>query len=131
MYSKQVLAQFQNPRFVGELPDATIYVQVDNPACGDIMRLSLKVHDSCISDVRFRAKGCVAAIASGSQLCELLHGRTIAEIQSLRREDIITALGGLPPASIHASHLAFDALHAALRQLPIAKRAQEPKPDRS
>jgi NifU-like protein involved in Fe-S cluster formation len=116
MYSPRVLAQFQNERFAGEMPDADVYVQVDNPACGDILRLALKTEDGRISDARFRARGCVASIASASQLCELLIGRSVAEARALRREEIVAALGGLPEASVHASHLAVDALKAALRE---------------
>jgi nitrogen fixation NifU-like protein len=117
MYSPRLLAQFQNQQFAGEMPEADVYVQVDNPACGDILRLALKTDDGRISDARFRARGCVAAIASASQLCELLVGRSMADARALRREDIVAALGGLPEASVHASHLAMDALKAALRQL--------------
>jgi nitrogen fixation NifU-like protein len=117
MYSPRVLAQFQNEKFAGELPDADVYVQVDNPACGDILRLALKADDERISDARFRARGCVAAIACASQLCELLVGRSVVEARGLRREEVVAALGGLPEASVHASHLAVDALKAALRDL--------------
>jgi nitrogen fixation protein NifU and related proteins len=125
MYSPQVLAQFQNGRFVGEMPDADVYVQVDNPACGDILRLCLKLRDGHVADARFRTRGCVAAIASSSQLCEMLVGRSIAEMRALRREEIVTALGGLPEASMHASHLAIDALRAALRELQnVMSRSQ-------
>ena len=117
MYSPRVLAHFENERFAGELPDADVSVQVDNPACGDILRLSLKTQDGRISDARFRARGCVASIASASQLCELLVGRSVADARALRREEIVAALGGMPEASVHASHLALDALKAALREL--------------
>ena len=102
------------------MPDADVYVQVDNPACGDILRLALKTEQGQISDARFRARGCVAAIASASQLCELIVGRSIGDARALRREDIVAALGGLPEASVHASHLAIDALKAALRELAQA-----------
>jgi nitrogen fixation NifU-like protein len=123
MYSAEVLAQFQNQRFVGELPDADIYVQADNPACGDILRLSVKIDAGRIADLRFRARGCVAAIASASELCEMLLGRTIADARALRREEIVSRLGGLPAASMHASHLAFDALQAALREISARRDA--------
>jgi nitrogen fixation NifU-like protein len=127
MYSPAVLAHFQNQRFVGDLPDADAYIQVDNPACGDILRLCLKLQDGRISDARFRARGCVASIACASQLCEMLVGKNLPEIRTLRREDIINALGGLPEASTHASHLAFDALKAALRELS-AQLGRETRP---
>lgn len=117
MYSSQVLDQFQNTKRVGELPDADAYVQVDNPACGDILRLSIKVRDGHISDVRFRARGCVAAIACGAQLADMICDKSFAEAKALNTEELITALGGLPATSVHASHLAIEALGRALKQL--------------
>ncbi len=117
MYSPQVLDHFQNPRNVGELADATASAEVQNPACGDVMRLSIRVQDGRISDVRFRAKGCVPAIACGSRLTEMLNGCTLTAARALRREDLVNSLGGLPEASAHAGHLAIDALHAALKNL--------------
>jgi len=117
MYSQKVLEQFQNSAHVGELPDASVYVQSDNAACGDILHLALKVSSGRITKVRFRARGCVAAIACGAQLADMLEGRTLAEASAFSREEIVAALGGLPPASTHASHLAMDALRSALRQV--------------
>lgn len=117
MYSQRVLQQFQNTKRVGELTDADAYVQVDNPACGDILRVSLKVREGSIADVRFRARGCVAAIACGAQLAEMICDRPVAEARDLKREDLISALDGLPEASVHASQLAIDALRAALKQI--------------
>jgi nitrogen fixation protein NifU and related proteins len=119
MYSPQVLDHFEHPRNVGELADATAAVQVENPACGDIMRLSVKVVEGRISEVRYRAKGCVPAIACGSALTEMIAGRTISEARALRRIQLVMKLGGLPTASLHASHLAIDALAAALNKLRI------------
>lgn len=117
MYSAQVLDHFEHPRNVGEVPDPTAAVQVENPACGDIMRLSVKVAEGHIAEVRYRVKGCVPAIACGSLLTEMLRGRTMAEAHKLKREELVEALGGLPVASSHASHLAMDALAAVLKQL--------------
>jgi len=117
MYSAQILDHFENPRHAGEVagPDAT--VQVQNPACGDILKLTLKVASGRITDICFRAKGCVPAMACGSLLTELVHGKTLDEARCLQREELVQALGGLPQASAHASHLAMDALAAALDQL--------------
>ena len=117
MYSSQVLDHFQNPRNVGDVraPDAS--AQVENPVCGDILRLTMRVADGRIAEVRFRAKGCVPAIACGSLLTELLQGRTVEEARMLRREELVQAVGGLPEASVHASHLATDALKTALSQI--------------
>jgi nitrogen fixation NifU-like protein len=121
MYSAQVLDHFEHPRNVGELTDATAVAQVENPACGDVMKLWLRVEGDRIVDVRFRAKGCVPAIACGSALTEMIAGRTINGARALRRIELVLKLGGLPSASLHTSHLAIDTLAAALNQLRIKK----------
>jgi nitrogen fixation NifU-like protein len=117
MYSAQLLDHFQNPRNAGDVADADATVEVENPACGDILRLSLKISAGRITQVRFKAKGCVASIACGSAMTELALGKMLSEAMELRREDVITAVGGLPEASSHAAHLALDALSAALSQI--------------
>lgn len=115
MYSPQVIEHFEHPRNVGEVEAASAAAEVENPACGDIMRLSLKVEDGRITEARFRTRGCVTAIACGSALTEMLVGRPLAGAQNLRREDLVAALGGLSNETMHASHLAMDALRAALK----------------
>lgn len=119
VYSAQVLDHFQSPRNTAEIsaPDAT--VRVENPACGDILELSAKVEKGRVVAVRFRAKGCVPAMACGSLLTEMIAGKTLEEAGSLRRQDVVKAIGGLPAASEHASHLAMDALAALLGKLQI------------
>jgi nitrogen fixation NifU-like protein len=117
MYSAQVLDHFQNPRNAGELAEADVTVQLENPACGDILKLALQVRDGRITDARFKAKGCVPAMACGSLLTEMLVGRSVAEARQIKREQVVKAIGGLPKESSHASHLVIDALAAALRQL--------------
>jgi nitrogen fixation protein NifU and related proteins len=117
MYSAQLLDHFQNPRNAGEIGDADAVVEIENPACGDILRLSLKISADRIAQARFKAKGCVAAIACGSALTELVVGKTLDEARNLRREDVSASVGGLPQASDHAAQLALDALSAALSQL--------------
>ncbi len=121
MYSAQVLDHFEHPRNVGELTDASAIAQVENPACGDVLKLWLRVEGDRIVDVRFRAKGCVPAIACGSALTEMIAGRTINGARALRRIELVLKLGGLPSASLHTSHLAIDTLAAALNQLRIKK----------
>lgn len=117
MYSPQLLDHFQNPRNTGEVSHPDVSVKLENPACGDILQLTLKVTDGRISEIRFRAKGCVPAMACGSAITELVKGKTLQEAGSVGREQLISAVGGLPEASAHASHLAMDALAAALKQL--------------
>lgn len=117
MFSPQVLDHFEHPRNSGSIADADASVQLQNPACGDVLRLSLKVVNGRITDIRFLARGCVPSIACASALTELVRGKTVAEALGMKREQLVEAVGGLPPASSHASHLAMDALHAALDQL--------------
>ena len=95
----------------------SVQVRVENPACGDIMELSLKIENGAIAESRYRTRGCVAAIACGSALTELLAGKSLPDARLLQREEIVAAVGGLRPESIHASHLAMDALAQALQQV--------------
>jgi len=126
VYSAELLDHFQNPRNAGqvEAPDRT--ARLENPVCGDILELSVILEKPLettnpdrkrIADIRFRAKGCVPTLACGSAITELVKGRTVAEARNLSREDLIRNVGGLPPASDHASHLAIDTLAALLRNV--------------
>ncbi len=117
MYSAQVLDHFQNPRNAGEINDADAVAEIENPACGDIVRLTLKAHARRVTEIRFKAKGCVAAIACASALTELAANRELDRARNLQRDDVIEAVGGLPQASTHAAQLAVDVLQAALRSL--------------
>jgi len=117
MYSEQVLEHFEHPRNAGIVTDADASVRMENPACGDVLELTLKTADRRIEEIRFKAKGCVAAVACGSALTELARGKSLQEAGKLTREELVDALGGLPQASMHASHLAMDALKAVLKQL--------------
>src|SRR4051794_31901634 len=108
MYSATLLDHFQNPRNVGELPPPAVAVEVSNPACGDIMRLSLMVEQGAIRDVRFKTRGCVPSIACGSALTELVKGLTLHEARNVTTAEITSSVGGLPPASSHAAVLALD-----------------------
>lgn len=123
MYSAQVLDHFQNPRNTGEIANADAEAEIENPACGDVLRLTLKTDGQRIADIRFKAKGCVPSIACASAMTELVRGKTIAEAKALRRDMLIQVLEGLPQASTHAAQLALDALSAALRGLPNASTA--------
>jgi nitrogen fixation NifU-like protein len=116
MYSAQLLDHFQNPRNVGDVADPDASVEIENPVCGDVIRLSLKLVNGRIAEIRFKAKGCVPAMACGSALTELAQGKTVAEARLLGRENLINAVGSLPNASTHAAQLAVDALRAALEK---------------
>ncbi len=117
MYSPALLDHFEHPRNVGELDPADARVTTENPACGDLMLLTIQLTDGIISDARFRTKGCVSAIACGSRLTEMIIGKSLGEAHALDRNDLVATIGGLSNETMHASHLAFDALSAALRQL--------------
>ncbi len=117
VYSAELLDHFQNPRNAGQIeaPDRT--ARLENPACGDILELTLKLEGSRIADIRFRAKGCVPAMACGSAITELAKGKNIEQARQLSRQELVQKVGGLPQASAHASHLAIDTLAALLRNL--------------
>jgi len=117
VYSAKVLDHFQNPRNAGdvEAPDAS--AELENPACGDVLRLTLKLDEDRISDIRFRAKGCVPAMACGSAITELVKGKKVEEARRVCREELVQKVGGLPEASSHASHLAVDTLQALLEKI--------------
>ncbi len=114
MYSAQVLDHFQNPRNAGDIPNFNVSAQVENPACGDVLKLTLRIVDGRIREAGFRAKGCVPAMACASLLTELIKEKTTVEARNLTREELINAIGGLPEASSHASHLALETLNTAL-----------------
>ena len=117
MYSAQVLDHFQNPRNPGDVANPDASAQIENPACGDILKLTLRLADGRISEIRFRAKGCVPAMACASLLTELVKGKTPKEARELTRDDLISAIGGVPEASSHAGSLAIDGLNSVLRGL--------------
>ena len=117
MYSPQVLDHFEHPRNAGELPYASARIQVENPVCGDVLELAIKIENGKITDARFRARGCVASVACASRLTEMLQGSPLTSAEKLSREDLVTSLGGLPEGSSHAAHLAMDALTAVLLEL--------------
>ena len=114
LYNQTVMDHFMNPRNMGDLKDADGIGEVGAAACGDIMKISLKIKDGKIEDARFKTFGCGSAIASSSMATELIKGRTIGEAMSFSNQEVVDALGGLPPVKIHCSVLAEEALKAAL-----------------
>ena len=117
MYSAELLDHFQHPRNAGALEQPDASVEVSNPACGDVLRLSVKVKEGRVTEIRFLAKGCVPAIACGSALTDLVRGKSVTDASRLQQEDVVKAVGGLPEASGHAGYLAIDALSAVLQQV--------------
>jgi nitrogen fixation NifU-like protein len=113
-YSDKVLDHYQNPRNVGEIEDADGVGTVGNPVCGDMMRITIRVRDDRIEDVRFKTFGCGAAIATTSMVTELVKGRTLEEALQITNRDVAEALDGLPPIKMHCSLLAEEAIKAAI-----------------
>lgn len=115
MYSEVFLDHFKNPRHVGELPPPAVTVEISNPACGDILRLSARFEDGRVAEVGYKVRGCTASIASGSALTEWMLGKSRAELAALHAATIESAVGGLIPESKHAAVLCVDAVKALLK----------------
>ncbi|OHB38299.1 MAG: Fe-S cluster assembly scaffold protein NifU [Planctomycetes bacterium RIFCSPHIGHO2_02_FULL_50_42] len=113
-YSDKVMAHFANPHNVGELNDADGIGEVGNPACGDIMKMYIKVKDNVIVDTRFKTFGCGAAIATSSMATDLIKGKTVDDALKVTNKAVAEALGGLPKQKMHCSVLAEEAIQAAI-----------------
>lgn len=124
MYSQKVMDHFTNPRNVGEIEDPSGVGEVGNPACGDIMRISLLVEDNIIKDVKFMTFGCGAAIATSSMVTEMVKGKSIEEALEITNKAVAEALDGLPPIKMHCSNLAADAVHKAIQDYRVKKASQ-------
>ena len=115
MYSEKVMDHFQNPRNVGKMENPDGIGKQGNPICGDVMELAIKVNDGIIEDAKFQTFGCCAAIATSSIVTELVRGKTLEDAEKISKQAVADALDGLPPAKMHCSNLAADALHAAIK----------------
>jgi len=115
LYSQVFLDHFKNPRHVGELPPPAVTVEISNPACGDILRLSALFEDGRVAQVGYKVRGCTASIASGSALTEWMLGKSRAALAGLTPAAIESAVGGLIPESKHAAVLCVDGVKALLQ----------------
>jgi nitrogen fixation NifU-like protein len=115
MYPEALLDHFQNPRNVGELPPPAVTVEVSNPACGDILRLSVRFENGIAREARYKVRGCTASIAAGSALTEWIAGKTRGELAGFLPAAVDEAVGGLPAESKHAAALCADGVKALLR----------------
>ncbi len=113
-YNETVMEHFMNPRNVGEIDGADGVGEVGNPACGDMMRLYIKIEEGRVLDAKFRTFGCGAAIASSSMLTEMIKGKTVEEARAITNQQVSEALGGLPAVKIHCSVMAEQAVKSAL-----------------
>ncbi len=117
MYSDKVMDHFQNPRNMGKIEDADLVGEVGNPTCGDIMKIYIDIDENEeIKDIKFNTFGCGAAVATSSMVTELVKGKTLDEAMDITNEEIAEALDGLPPAKMHCSNLAADAVKDAIEK---------------
>ncbi len=127
MYSEKVMDHFSNPRNVGEINNPDGVGEVGNAKCGDIMKVYLQIEDNIIKDVKFKTFGCGAAIATSSIATEMIKGKSLEEALQLTNKAVIDALDGLPPAKIHCSVLAEEAVKAAIEDY-MKKQGKEITP---
>ena len=127
LYSDKVMDHFNNPRNVGVIDDADGVGEVGNPVCGDVMKITIKVENDIITDVKFQTLGCGAAFATSSIVTELAKGMTIQDGFAITKKQVAEELGGLPPAKMHCSVLATDGLKVAVNDY-LTKQGREPIP---
>ncbi len=118
IYSNRFLDHFQNPRNVGELPPPAVTVEVSNPICGDILRLSVLWENGLVQQAAFKARGCTASIAAGSATTEWMIGKSRDDLKAAKSETVEEAVGGLIPESKHVAVLCLDALQKLLSTVP-------------
>lgn len=127
LYTEKVMDHFANPRNVGEIPDADGVGEVGNAKCGDIMKMYLKINNGIIDDVKFKTFGCGAAIATSSIATEMIKGKPLLDALQLTNKAVVEALDGLPPAKIHCSVLAEQAIKTAISDY-YTKQGIDPTP---
>ena len=114
MYTEKVMQYFMDPKNVGEIENPDGVGEVGNPVCGDMMRITIRVEDGRIADVKFKTLGCAAAIATSSITTEMAKGKTLEEAMTITRDMVAKELGGLPPNKMHCSNLAAEGVHRAI-----------------
>lgn len=127
MYSDKVMEHFKNPHNMGEIPDASGVGEVGNAKCGDIMKVYMKVENDVIVDIKFKTFGCGAAVATSSMATDLVKGQKIEDALKITNKAVIEALEGLPPAKVHCSVLAEEAIKSAIIDY-YKKKGIDPSP---
>ena len=114
MYNETVMDHFRNPRNTAEMPNPDGIGEIGNPACGDVIRLFIKVEDNRLIDIKCQTFGCAAAIACASAASEIVMGKSLDDATQLTREQVAEYLDGLPEKKMACSNLAPDAIRAAI-----------------
>jgi len=118
-YSRKVLQLFLNPKNVGEIENPSVTAKAGSPACGDMIKLYLKIEDDKIVDAKFKTYGCAANIATASMLTEMIIGKPVEEAKKIKFKDLVEALGGLPQIKYHCAVLAAEGLRQALAKWDV------------
>ncbi len=124
MYSEKVMEHFTNPRNMGEIEQPDGVGQVGNPVCGDVMKITIRVRDNHIEEVKFKTLGCAAAIATSSITTEMARGKSLEEAMAITRQRVAEELGGLPQNKMHCSNLAAQGLHKAIEDYRSRQTAE-------
>lgn len=136
MYTEKVMDHFRNPRNIGTIENADAVSEIGNAACGDLMKLYLKIDEhQIITDIKFQTFGCAAAIACSSMVTVMAKGKSIDDAEKITKKDVADQLDGLPPVKMHCSNLGADGLQLAIRNykkahnLPVEENDPIPEHD--
>ena len=127
-YEDLIIDHWRHPRNKGTMPDPDVDVTEANVPCGDVVRLQLKVRDGRVEDVRFDGRGCAISMASASLLTEMLKGKRLEELEEMRQEELLEALGGVIKARLNCALLSYRTLRKALEALDRTGSHVNPSP---